>query len=484
MKLEAILREVPVTALHADPDLEITGICCDSRQVCPGSLFVAVAGYQSDGHRFIRSALDAGAAAVLCQDTPEEDVPCVVTPDSRKALALASAAFFGHPAREMTMIGVTGTNGKTTSTMLIKHILEHSLGAKVGLLGTIANYIGGEVLPAERTTPESCDLQRLLRRMADAGCTYAVMEVSSHALYLDRVAGMRYDVGVFTNLTQDHLDFHKTMENYAEAKSRLFSRCGKAAVNTDDPWAEFMISRAECPVTTFGIRGGEDVAAEDISYAAEGVAFTAVHAGERVPVRLGIPGTFSVSNALTAMTAAHLAGVPFQDAAEALSSAPGVKGRAEVVPTPGDYTVVIDYAHTPDALEKILRTMRAVSSGRIVAVFGCGGDRDGSKRPIMGRIAAENADFTVVTSDNPRTEDPEAIIGDILAGIPPEAPRIVLPDRREAIAWVLDHHEPGDVIVLAGKGHETYQDVGGVKHHMDEREIVAEHLASAAGRKL
>ncbi len=477
MKLKELLAELPVLATNADPELEINDIRYDSRKVRPGDLFVAVEGFASDGHRFIGKAVESGTAAVLCRRRPEdESVPYILVPDSRRALALASAAYFGHPARKLRMIGVTGTNGKTTSTTLVKHILEEALGAKVGLLGTIANVIGAEEIPTQRTTPESYDLQALLRRMVDAGCGYAVMEVSSHALELDRVAGIDFSVGVFTNLTQDHLDFHKTMEKYAAAKALLFSRCERAAVNTDDEWSGFMAERASCPVLRFGTEGGEDLTAEKITYSAAGVAFTAVMGGESVPVELAIPGKFSVSNALTALSAAYLAGVPLVDAAKALATAEGVKGRAEVVPTDGDYTIVIDYAHTPDALEKILQTMRGVASGRVVAVFGCGGDRDAAKRPIMGRIAAENADFTIVTSDNPRSEAPEAIIADIVAGVPEKTPHVVIPDRREAIAWAMDHHEPGDVIVLAGKGHETYQEIKGVKHHMDEREIVAEHL--------
>ena len=477
MKLRELLSEIEITACTADLETEIHDVRYDSRAVGPGDLFVAVEGFASDGYRFIGNAVRSGAAAVLCQHPPEDEaIPYILTPDSRRALALVSAAWFGYPARALKMIGVTGTNGKTTSTTLIKHILEECLGAKVGLIGTIANYIGDQELPTERTTPESYELQKLLRRMADEGCAYAVMEVSSHALVLDRVAGIQFAAGVFTNLTQDHLDFHKTMKAYAEAKAMLFSVSDAAAINTDDIWSPFMGETAACPVLSFGTAGGEDLYAADIRYAADGVAFTAVMGSERAPVTLGIPGKFSVSNALTALAAAILMDVPLEDAARALGTAAGVKGRAEVVPTDLDCTVVIDYAHTPDALEKILQTMRAVSDGRVVAVFGCGGDRDGTKRPIMGRIAAENADFTVVTSDNPRTEDPGSIIADILEGIPAEAPKAVIPDRREAIAWALDHHEPGDVIVLAGKGHETYQEVNGVKHPMDEREIVAGHL--------
>ena len=482
MKLRELLRDIPVTSMTADPETEIRDIRYDSRAVGPGDLFVAVVGFQSDGHRFIKKAMEAGAAAVLCQNPPEGDYPFITTPDSRRALALVSAAYFEHPAKKLCMIGVTGTNGKTTSTMLIKHMLECCLGARVGLLGTIANYIGDEEFPTERTTPESYDVQKLLRQMVDAGCTHGVMEVSSHALFLDRVASIRFRAGLFTNLTQDHLDFHKTMEAYAEAKAMLFSLCDRGAVNRDDPWAGFMEKRAACPILGWSVDGDADLTARDIRYTAEGVSFTAVRGEKTAPVTLGIPGKFSVSNALTVLAAADLLDIPLDEAAASLSTAAGVKGRVEVVPTPEDFTVVIDYAHTPDALEKVLQTMKAVAPGRVVAVFGCGGDRDGTKRPIMGRIGTENADFSVITSDNPRTEDPNAIIEDILAGVPSDAAYTVIPDRREAIGWAIDHREPGDVIVLAGKGHETYQEINGVKNHMDEREIVAEHLARV-GRK-
>ncbi len=477
MKLKELLRDIPVTEMSADPETEIGDIRYDSRAVGQGDLFVAVEGYQSDGHRFIPMAAERGAAAVLCQKKPETDVPYILTPNSRRALALASAAFFGYPAEQLVMIGVTGTNGKTTSTTLIKHMLETCTGKKVGLIGTIANLIGDEVVETARTTPESYELQKLLRRMADAGCEYAVMEVSSHALVLDRVAGIRFRAGLFTNLTQDHLDFHKTMKDYAAAKSLLFTVSDAAAINVDDIWAPYMGQSADCPVLGFSAKErGADLSASDIRYAADGVSFTAHCGSESVPVVLGIPGQFTVSNALTVLAAGILLDLPLSEAAASLGTAQGVKGRVEVVPTPEDYTVVIDYAHTPDALEKVLKTMKAVAKGRVVAVFGCGGDRDATKRPIMGRIAAENADFTVVTSDNPRSEQPEAIIADIVAGMPEDAPKQVICDRREAIFWALAHHEPEDVIVLAGKGHETYQEIRGVKNHMDEREIVADYL--------
>ena len=478
MKLSAILEDIPITAMTADPETEIRGICYDSRYVQPGELFVAVKGLQSDGHRYMADAVKKGAAAVLCQQAPEGECPYVLTPDSRLALCLASAAWFGRPAEKLTLVGVTGTNGKTTSTILIKHLLEDCLGAKVGLVGTISNWIGDVELPTERTTPESYELQKLFRQMVDAGCTHAVMEVSSHALALDRVAGVPFAAGLFTNLTQDHLDFHGTMEAYAQAKATLFAQCRAGAVNVDDPWAPVMLAAAKCPMMTFSAKGdAADLRAEDVRLTASSVAFTAAAGEERVPVRVGIPGAFSVANALTAMAAGRMLGIGLADCAASLGRARGVKGRVEVVPTGDDYTIVIDYAHTPDALEKVLRAMKQVShGGRVVAVFGCGGDRDRTKRPKMGAIAAAEADYCVVTSDNPRTEDPDAIIADILTGMPDSAPKTVICSRPDAIRWAMDHHLPGDVIVLAGKGHETYQEVDHVKHHMDEREIVAEHL--------
>lgn len=477
MKLKELLRDIPVLAITADPETEIKNICYDSRAVEKGDLFVAVEGFKSDGHRFIPMAVEKGAAAVLCSRKPEGEVPCVLVENTRRGLALVSAAYFGHPAKKLKMIGITGTNGKTSSTMLTKYMLEECLNAPVGLIGTISNWIGDREVPTERTTPESYELQKLLAQMVEAGCSHAVMEVSSHALTLDRVAGVEFEAGLFTNLTQDHLDFHETMENYADAKAMLFSVSRRGAVNLDDPWNAYMINRAACPMMGYSAAGnGGELTAEDIRLSAGGVKFTACFAGEKVPVSLAIPGKFSVENALTALAAGLMLDIPLAQAAEALGRCRGVKGRVEVVPTPEDYTIIIDYAHTPDALEKVLQTMKAVSSGRLVALFGCGGDRDGTKRPIMGRIAAENADLTIVTSDNPRTEDPEAIIADIMAGIPEGTAMKMISDRREAIFWAIDNHEPGDVIVLAGKGHETYQEICGVKYPMDEREIVAEYL--------
>ena len=477
MKLAELLRDIEVVESHASPELEIADVAYDSRQVTKGAAFVAIRGFESDGHKYIPQAAEKGASCVICEEKPALDVPYVVVRDSRLALAVVSKNFFGDPGGEMVMLGVTGTNGKTTTTYLIKHLLEQKKGATVGLIGTNGNMIGSDFLPTERTTPESYELQKLLREMADAGCTHVIMEVSSHSLVLHRVAGLHFAVGIFTNLTQDHLDFHKTMAEYARAKSLLFDMCDRAVINLDDEWSEYMREHCSCPALTFSEGERGDLTAHDIELASSGVSFTAGYEGRCERVRLGIPGLFSVYNALGVMGCGLSLGIDLADCADSLASAKGVKGRVEVVPTDGDYTILIDYAHTPDALENVLKSMRRVTKGRLVALFGCGGDRDRTKRPIMGRIAAENADFVVVTSDNPRTENPEAIIADIVAGMEGSStPREVITGRPEAIEWAIEHHQPGDVIVLAGKGHEDYQIVGHEKHHMDEREIVADIL--------
>ena len=481
MKLRDLLAGISPLSVTADLETEICGVSYDSRKTRPGDLFVAMTGFETDGHIYIGRAAAAGAAAVVCEKPPEDGgIPYIQVENSRRALAVLGANYFGHPVDSMTMVAVTGTNGKTTTTYLLKAILEQEAGAKVGLIGTNQNMIGPEVLPTERTTPESFELQGLFAQMRDAGCTHVVMEASSHALALDRVYGIRYAVGIFTNLTQDHLDFHKTMEAYCDAKAILFHNCDVGIYNADDPWAHRIMEGAACRRISYGVRGAADLRAEEIRLEADHITFDAVTDQERVKIKVGIPGEFMVYNTLDVLGAALALGIPLEKSADTLARVPHVKGRAEVVPTPGrDYTVLIDYAHTPDSLENILRTVRGFAKGRTVALFGCGGDRDRTKRPKMGKIAADLADFAVVTSDNPRTEDPEAIIADILPGLEgSNTPHVVIPDRVEAICWAMDHAEAGDVIVLCGKGHETYQEVNHVKRHMDEREIVAEHLAA------
>ncbi len=475
MKLCDLLKDIAVIECSADLEMEISGVSYDSRNTKDGDLFVAMTGYETDGHRFIPVAREKGAVCVL-GEKKVDDAACVVVADSRAALAQLGRNWYGDPAASMTMIGVTGTNGKTTTTYLLKDILEKTRGAKVGLIGTNQNMIGEMILPTERTTPESFELQGLFRRMADEGCTHVVMEVSSHALYLKRVAGIRFAVGIFTNLTQDHLDFHKTMEEYCDAKALLFNQCDNGVYNADDPWAERLIRNASCRIVSIG-KNSADLRAENIELSAQGIAFDLVTAEEKLPVSVGIPGGFMVYNTLGVLAAAQAVGVSLAESAKVLATTSHVKGRVEVVPTDGDYTILIDYAHTPDALENVLNAVRGFAKGRVIALFGCGGDRDKTKRPIMGGIAARLADAVIVTSDNPRTESPSAIIADIVDGmIGTETPYVVIESRIEAIRFAMDNAMSGDVIVLAGKGHETYQIIGRDKHHLDEREVVAEYL--------
>ena len=482
MKLKKLVHGIRVLESNVDFEMNIEAVAYDSRKVTAGSLFVAITGFASDGNRFIPMALEKGAAVIVTAKKPETDIPYVLVESDRYALAMIGTNFYGHPASSMTMIGVTGTNGKTSVTLLLKHVLEKTLGAKIGLIGTMENLVGDEVIPTERTTPESFELQGLFARMRDAGCTHVVMEVSSHALTLDRVGGVHFDVAAFTNLTEDHLDFHKTMDAYCDAKAELFGRCDKAVINADDPYANRMMAKATCPVTTYSLQNGV-LQAQNLQLHAEGICFDACIRGETTAVSLGIPGKFTVYNALAVLGIANALGISMTDAAAALATAGGVKGRIEVVPTPTTpYSVLIDYAHTPDGLENVLTAVKGFCKGRVIAVFGCGGDRDPIKRPIMGRIGVTESDFAIITSDNPRTEDPMAIIEDILKGVDDSmGPYIVVPQRRNAIRYAMDIAKKDDIIILAGKGHETYQEIGGVKYHLDEREEVAAYLAESKG---
>ena len=477
MKLQELLNNIPVLETNVSMELEISAVHYDSRKVTEGSLFVAVTGFASDGNRFIPMALSKGAAVVVTAKKPETDVPYVLVQNDRLALALIGTNLYGQPAKAMKLIGVTGTNGKTSTTLLLKQVLEKCLGAKVGLIGTMSNLIGEEELPTERTTPESLELQELFAKMRDADCTHVVMEVSSHALTLHRVGGVHFDVAAFTNLTEDHLDFHKTMDEYCDAKAELFARCGSAVINVDDNYAPRMLAKADCLVLRTSAYEA-DLYAKDAVLHAEGVAFTAVCQGEEVAVQLPIPGKFTVYNALSVLGIARQLGVSLADAAEALKTVQGVKGRMEVVPTPGKpYSVLIDYSHTPDALENVISSVQDFCQGRVITVFGCGGDRDPIKRPIMGAIGVKLSDICIITSDNPRTEVPEKIVEDIVAGVKEEYGMYkVVCDRRAAIRYAMDIAEKDDIIILAGKGHETYQEINGVKYHLDEREEVAAHL--------
>ncbi len=479
MKLKQLLKDVNTVKTNVSMDMQIPAVVYDSRKVTPGCMFVAITGFATDGNKYIPMALEMGAAVVVTAQPQPDTVPHVQVTSDRLALAQIGGNYFDHPGRAMKLIGITGTNGKTSSTLLLKHILEQVQGAKVGLVGTMGNMIGDVAVPGDRTTPESFALQELLAKMRDAGCSHVIMEVSSHAIALDRVAGLHYTVAAFTNLTEDHLDFHKTMENYCDTKAELFCRCDKAVYNRDDTWFDRITKDAACESLTASVKGNGELNAEELELLSDGISFAAVYGGERVPVCLPIPGKFSVYNALTALGCAMQLGISLSDAAAALKTAKGVKGRVEVVPTPGkDYTVLIDYAHTPDGLENVLSSVKGYCKGRLIAVFGCGGDRDPVKRPIMGRIGVEIADHAIITSDNPRTEDPGKIIQDILKGVDSSKNNYeVLENRPKAIQHAMDIAKKNDIIVLAGKGHETYQEICGVKHHLDEREVVAAYLS-------
>ncbi len=480
MILKELLRELAPTSIHGPVDGAVTDICYDSRKVTAGSLFVAIRGFQSDGHRFVPAAVEKGAAALLVEQRPQDlpaHVTAVVVEDTRAALARVAAAWYGHPERELKLIGVTGTNGKTSVTHLIRHILEKN-GEKCGLIGTNGVFFGDVCRDSARTTPESPELYGILREMRQAGMTCVAMEVSSHSLVLHRVLGLRFQAAAFTNLTQDHLDFHGDMENYFGAKAQLFDRCGTAVINVDDPWGEALAARVGCPAITLSAEKVEaELVAKNVQLLPDGIRAVVVRDCDIARLHLGIPGRFSVYNGLTAAGCCLALGLSLEQVCQALADAPGIKGRAEIVPTGRDFTVMIDYSHTPDSMENILRTVRGYAKGRVIGLFGAGGDRDKTKRPLMGKIGAQGCDLAIVTSDNPRSEDPQAIIDDILAGMDGKSKYKVIPDRREAIAWAVQNARKDDIIVLMGKGAETYQEIRGEKIHLDEREEVAKALA-------
>ena len=458
-------------------DAEITSVEYDSRKVREGSLFCCMKGLVSDGHNFAAQAVEKGAAALIVEHLLPLDVPQVVAPDGRVAMAHAAAAFYNHPEREMIMLGVTGTNGKTSTTYMVKSIAE-AAGKKVGLIGTIHNMIGDEMFETGRTTPESADLFALLRRMADERVDLVIMEVSSHALVQDRVAGIPFRVALFTNLTQDHLDYHKTFDHYLEAKKLLFKQSDLAIVNIDDAYAERMMDGLTIPIKTMGIQHRADYTALNIDIRTDGVSFHLRTPNGEGPVRMHISGLFSVYNAMGAAAITQSIGISFADILKGLESLSGVSGRLQSVDTNGrPFAVYVDYAHTPDALENVLTSVRQFAKARVISLFGCGGDRDRSKRPLMGEIGGRHSDFVVVTSDNPRTENPEDIVRAVELGVQKSGtPYRSIINRREAIAFALSMLEADDILVIAGKGHENYQEINGVKHHFDDREIVEELL--------
>ncbi len=475
-------------------DAEVTGIAYDSRDVEPGFVFVATRGGTFDGHDFVADALDAGAAAVIAervvQSAVEAGVPCVVVDSGRRAMGEIAAPFYGYPSRELILIGVTGTSGKTTVTHLVQSVIE-ATGRRTGLIGTLGARIGDEILETRHTTPESVNLQRILRLMVDRGVQAAAMEVSSHGLYQGRALGCEFDCGVFTNIARDHLDFHKTPEAYLDAKLMLFrdypAMSGKpfvGVVNADDPAAEVFVKAAPGRVVTFGVESPADLRASNEVVTDRSVSFDMDYRGSIVRVNLGVGGAFNVHNALAAAAVGVALGIDLGTIVAGLRQARGVAGRFESVDCGQDFGVVVDYAHTPDELENVLKTAKGLTSRRLTVVFGCGGNRDRGKRPIMGRIGVEIADSVVITSDNPRGEQPEAIIDEILAGIAQsEMGRVdVISDRKEAIESAIDRAEPGDLVVIAGKGHEDYQIFADRTIHFDDREVAREKLCSLSRR--
>ncbi len=478
MLFSKLLASLEVCHTKGELNTPITGIAYDSRKVKPGYLFVAIAGFVTDGHNYIDQAIENGAAALIVEKETAADIPLARVKDSRLALALAAAAFYNYPAKKLLLTGVTGTNGKTTTSHLIAAIYKGA-GNKVGLVGTIQNIVGGKELPAVNTTPESLDLQRLLAQMVKSGVTHAAMEVSSHALALNRVAATDFAAAVFTNLTQDHLDFHGGMDDYAAAKAKLFAMAPLAVINIDDAHAQDMIKAACGKVVTYGLRNKADVSAKNIKLATNGVSFVTTGKYGECQLQLKLTGEFNVYNALAAFACTRAQGIDLETVSKALEAVPGVAGRFELVKCGQPFGVVVDYAHTPDGLENVLQAARRIARNRVIAVFGCGGDRDRTKRPIMGELGVRLSEHAVITSDNPRTEDPMKIIDDILVGVKGAvgADRYtVVPDRREAIYYAINKAEPGDVVVIAGKGHETYQIIGKTKYDFDDRVVATEAL--------
>lgn len=477
MLLKDLIMGLDVLEVCGNSDMVISGVAYDSRKVRQGDIFVSIKGFSVDGHNFITSALQNGATALLVEKETSvpEGITVVRVKDTRYAIAYISDIFFGQPSNRLDIIGVTGTKGKTTTTFMIKSILE-AARQNVGLIGTLGTRIGDEMIQSERTTPEAYDLQYLFSEMADRNVNNVVMEVSSQGLELHRVSCCNFDIGIFTNLSQDHIspNEHNSMEDYFNAKLKLFKMCKTGIVNIDHPYGEEVIQKAECRVLTYGIEKDADIKALNIVFNKSYVEFDLLSPWGERRIKVSAPGKFSIYNALAAIGASGVLGVSTDDMAEGLEKI-SVPGRAEITYTGNGFTILIDYSHTPDSLENILKTIKNSSEGRVVCVFGCGGDKDRIKRPLMGEISGRIADFTIITSDNPRKEEPYAIIREIEEGIKKtDAEFIAIVDRREAIKYSIMNAKPGDIIILAGKGHETYQIFKDKTIHFDEREVVKE----------
>jgi len=476
MTLKTLVEGIRKKAAGGDQGVEITGVSTDSRRLRRGELFVALRGGHADGRAFIEEALSRGAAAVLHEGgalPSDSGAPYVCVEDARDALALVSSRFYGRPSERLTVTGITGTNGKTSTAYLLASMLE-AAGKKTGIIGTIRYRIGERTKPALFTTPEPQDFQALLREMLDAGLSHVVAEVSSHALALRRVDHTRFSVAVFTNLTRDHLDFHRDMDDYFDAKKRLFTELldkdGTAVINLDDPYGMRLGQLLRGRVLTYGADGGADLHGEDISVNDRGIAFNISYKGERHRVESKLLGAPNVQNILAAAGAAVALGMPWDAIVSGVAGLAGVEGRFERVDLGQDFLLIVDYAHTDDALRRLIYSAKEITRGRVITVFGCGGDRDRGKRPLMGAAASELSDLVIVTSDNPRSEDPLAIIREIESGIGRKNYRVV-PDRAEAIEEAVRLAKASDTVLIAGKGHEDYQLIGAERHHFSDREV-------------
>ena len=481
MLLRKLTENMPyLTETQGNMDTEILSVCSNSREKVDKGLFFCIPGARFDAHDYAPQAVANGCVALVVDHYVDVDVPQVKVSNVRAAMSRMAAAFYGHPAQEMRFVGVTGTKGKTTTTYMIKSILEQA-GLKCGLVGTTGNMIGEKRIASNYTTPDPIDLQRDLRQMADEGVQVVIMEVSAHAIDMFRLDGMVFEVGAYTNLSQDHLDYFGTMQKYFECKKEFFTRgmVKNAVLNVDEETSADILRDIETPHLTFGIAAAADLFARDIEITEDGVSFDVKLQGmHALPINLRMTGMFNVYNAIAAASCAMVMGISADDIKAGLEKIENVPGRIEMLPTGTPYRVILDYAHAPDALDNILKTCRTFTKGRLIALFGCGGDRDKGKRPIMGRIGGELADLCILTSDNPRTEDPMAILKAIEEGIQETAcPYVVIENRREAIRHALEIGKAGDVIALCGKGHENYQEINGVKHPFDEKVVVAELLS-------
>ena len=483
MRLNELTKGIKTLQIAGDADIDITGVNIDSRKIKPGHLFVAMKGTQVDGHTFIPKALELGAAAVLCEDMPEErkdGVVYVQVESTEDAVGKVATLFYGDPSTKLKLVGVTGTNGKTTIATLLYNMFR-KFGFKCGLLSTVCNYIEGEAIPADHTTPDPIELNQLLSRMVEAGCQYAFMECSSHAIHQKRIGGLKFAGGIFTNLTRDHMDYHKTVENYRNAKKAFFDGLPKTAfaiTNADDKNGMVMVQNCKAQVKTYSTRSMADFRARILECHFEGM-YLEVDGRE---VGVQFIGKFNVSNLLAVYGAAVMLGQKPEDVLVVLSTLKSVSGRLEPIHSPEGFTAIVDYAHTPDALENVLKAIHEVldGKGKVITVCGAGGNRDKGKRPLMAQEAVKQSDRVIITSDNPRFEEPQDIINDMLAGLDKQQMKKVVSivDRKEAIRTACMLAQKGDVILIAGKGHEDYQEIKGVKHHFDDKEVVKEIFQS------